>query len=130
MNDQIAYYQSKLAFEMDSWDLLKGLENGEDIVPVDTRQPAGFDKEHIPGAINIPHRTMNETNTAHLDKSKLYVCYCDGSGCNASTKRALNLTRFGFKVKELIGGIESWKFDGYATEGTKASTGNKINCDC
>jgi len=130
MNDQIAYYQSKLAFEMDSWDLLKGLENGEDIVPLDTRQPAGFDNEHIPGAINIPHRTMNETNTAHLDKSKIYVCYCDGIGCNASTKGALNMTRLGFKVKELIGGIEWWKFDGYATEGTKASTGIKINCDC
>ena len=54
MNDQIAYYQNKLAFEMDSSDLLKAMENGEDIVPLDTRQPAGFENEHIPGAINIP----------------------------------------------------------------------------
>jgi len=130
MNDQIAYYQGKLAFEIDSWDLLKALENGDDVVPLDTRQTAGFDNEHIPGAVNIPHRTMNEATTAHLDKSKTYVCYCDGIGCNASTKGALNMTRLGFKVKELTGGIEWWKFDGYPTEGTSVSAEVKINCDC
>jgi len=130
MNDQIAYYQSKLAFEIDSWDLLKGMENGEDLVPLDARQPSGFENEHIPGAINIPHRTMNEATTAHLDRSKTYVCYCDGIGCNASTKGALNMTRLGFKVKELTGGIEWWKFDGYATEGTKVSASAGIHCDC
>ena len=73
---------------------------------------------------------MNEATTAVLDRSKTYVCYCDGIGCNASTKGALNMTRLGFKVKELIGGIEWWKFDGYATEGTKVSSGLKINCTC
>jgi rhodanese-related sulfurtransferase len=130
MNDQISYYQSKLAFEIDSWDLLKALENGEGLIPLDTRQPAGFENEHIPGAINIPHRTMNEATTAHLDKSKTYVCYCDGIGCNASTKGALNMTRLGFIVKELTGGIEWWKFDGYATEGTKVSSEIKVHCDC
>jgi rhodanese-related sulfurtransferase len=130
MNDQIAYYQSKLAFEIDSWDLLKGMENGEDLVPLDARQQSGFENEHIPGAINIPHRNMNEATTAHLDRSKTYVCYCDGIGCNASTKGALNMTRLGFKVKELTGGIEWWKFDGYATEGTKVSASTGIHCDC
>jgi rhodanese-related sulfurtransferase len=130
MNNQIVFYQNKLAFEIDPSDLQKALENGEDIIPLDTRQPAGFENEHIPGAINIPHRSMNEANTAHLDKSKIYVCYCDGIGCNASTKGALNMTQLGFKVKDLIGGIEWWKFDGYTREGTKVSPGVKINCDC
>lgn len=130
MNDQIAYYQNKLAYEVDSWDLLKAMEKGEDLVPLDTRQPATYENEHIPGAINIPHRTMNETTTAHLDRSKTYVCYCDGIGCNASTKGALNMTRLGFKVKELTGGIEWWKFDEYPTEGTKVTASAGIQCDC
>lgn len=130
MNDQIAYYQNKLAYEVDSWDLLKSMENGEDFIPLDTRQPNKYENEHIPGAINIPHRTMNETTTAHLDRSKTYVCYCDGIGCNASTKGALNMTRLGFKVKELSGGIEWWKFDEYPTEGTKATTSAGVHCDC
>ena len=61
----------------------------------------------------------------------LYVTYCDGIGCNASTKGALSMARLGFKVKELIGGIEWWKFDGYATEGINANNaGQKIECAC
>ena len=83
---------------------------------VDVRPPAEFALDHIPGAINFPHRTMNEKSTSHLDRSALYVVYCDGIGCNASTKGAFNLTRLGFRVKELIGGLDWWKRDGYKIE--------------
>ena len=130
MDKQIEFYQNKLDFEMDPSDLNASLEKGEDVVPLDARQSFGFEKEHIPGAINIPHRTIDENSTRHLDKTKLYVCYCDGIGCNASTKGALNMTKLGFKVKELTGGIEWWKFDGYATEGTENSNGLSIKCSC
>jgi rhodanese-related sulfurtransferase len=130
MDKQLEFYQSKLDFEMDPSDLFNALENGEGIVPLDTRQSFGFNKEHIPNAINIPHKEMNVDSTRHLDKTKTYICYCDGIGCNASTKGALNMTKLGFKVKELIGGIEWWKFDGYATEGFEKSAGLKIKCAC
>jgi len=130
MEKQIEYYQHKLDFEMDASDLFNALKNEENVIPLDTRQPLGFEKEHIPGAINIPHRTMDENSTKLLDRSKTYICYCDGIGCNASTKGALNMTKLGFKVKELIGGIEWWKFDGYATEGTDNSFEIPIKCSC
>jgi rhodanese-related sulfurtransferase len=79
----------------------------------------------------MPHREMTAESTQHLDKEVLYVTYCDGIGCNASTKGALKMAKLGFKVKELIGGIEWWKFDGYATEGTKGvKYGLKIECAC
>jgi rhodanese-related sulfurtransferase len=130
MDEQINFYQRKLDFEIDPSDLFKALENGEKIVPLDARQAAGYLKEHIPGAINIPHREMNENSTRHLDKSNLYVCYCDGIGCNASTKGALNMTKLGFRVKELIGGIEWWKSDGYATEGENSTQGLAVACAC
>lgn len=74
---------------------------------------------------------MTEESTMHLDRNLIYVTYCDGIGCNASTKGALNMARLGFQVRELMGGIEWWKFDGYATEGTKATTtGQKVQCAC
>jgi rhodanese-related sulfurtransferase len=131
MDLQIKHYQNKLAFEMDPSDLFDALNNGEKVIALDTRKAFGFEAEHIPTAINIPHREMNEESTKHLNKESVYVTYCDGIGCNASTKGALNMSKLGFKVKELIGGIEWWKFDGYATEGTKASqTGTKIQCAC
>jgi rhodanese-related sulfurtransferase len=130
MNEQLKHYQNKLSFEMDPSDLFDALNNGENIVPLDARKSFGFDAEHIPKAINIPHREMNEASTKHLDRNTLYVVYCDGIGCNASTKGSINMTRLGFKIKELIGGIEWWKLDGYATEGTKKTEGSKIACAC
>jgi rhodanese-related sulfurtransferase len=131
MQEQVKHYQDKLSFEMDPSDLFDALNKGERIIPVDARKSFGYEAEHIPGAMNIPHRDMTTEATQHLDRSALYVVYCDGIGCNASTKGALNMTRLGFRVKELMGGIEWWKFDGYATEGTKANTtGAKIECAC
>lgn len=74
---------------------------------------------------------MTIDSTKHLDTAVLYVTYCDGIGCNASTRGALNMAKLGFKVKELMGGIEWWKFDGYATEGTNGiKAGLKTECAC
>jgi rhodanese-related sulfurtransferase len=130
MDEQIKFYESKLNYEIDSSDVFDAINNGEEIVVIDARKPFAYKKEHIPTAINLPHRTMSVETTKHLDKSKLYVCYCDGIGCNASTKGALNMAKLGFNVKELIGGIAWWKFDGYATEGNEPQNGSKIKCAC
>ena len=80
MNAQIKHYEDKLAYETDSWDLKVALETGEHIVVIDARSPEAFAHEHIPGALNIPHRTMNPDTTAHLDPAALIVTYCDGIG--------------------------------------------------
>jgi rhodanese-related sulfurtransferase len=130
MDKQIEYYQSKLAFEMDSFDLFQALQNKENIIPLDTRKAFLFEKEHIPGAINLHHREMDENSTSKLDKTKTYVCYCNGIGCNGSTNGALKMTKLGFKVKELTGGIEWWKFDGYAIEGTNSAVSKSKSCGC
>ena len=115
---QIKHYGNKLEFETDSWDLNDALQKGEKVIVVDARSAKSYAEEHIPGAINLPHRTMSAESTRLWDRTALYVTYCDGIGCNASTKGALNLSRLGFRVKELIGGIHWWKRDGYPTGGT------------
>lgn len=122
MDEQISFYENKLSFEIDSWDLKVALEAGENVVIIDSRSAEAYAKEHIPGAINLPHRQMSDATTAHLDRKALVVTYCDGIGCNASTKGALNMARLGFKVKELIGGLDWWKRDGHKTEGTTEDT--------
>ncbi len=127
---QIEFYQAKLECETDSWDLSDALNNGEDIIVIDARSPEVYALEHIPTAINIPHRTMSEETTSQLDKSKLYVTYCDGIGCNASTKGAFNMSKLGFNVKELLGGLDWWKRDGYETNGVQGIEGKEINCGC
>ena len=128
--DKIDFYKAKLHYETDSWDLSEAISNGDNTVVIDTRATQAYDIEHIPTAINIPHRTMSESTTAHLDKSKRYVTYCDGIGCNASTKGALKMAELGFNVKELLGGLDWWHRDGYATHGIKARAGKEVICGC
>ena len=127
---QIEFYEAKLAYETDSWDVFDALSKGENMVVLDARSVQAYQQEHIPNAINIPHKTMNEETTKHLDKNKLYVSYCDGIGCNASTKGALNMSKLGFKTKELLGGLDWWKRDGYEPSGINASKGTNISCGC
>ncbi len=130
MDEQLRHYERKLAFETDSWDLKVALDSGESIIVIDARSPEAYQKEHIPGAINIPHRKMNAETTKLLNKAALVVTYCDGIGCNASTKGALNMAKLGFRVKELMGGLDWWKRDGYNTEGdVKITRSTACGCD-
>lgn len=124
--DQIEFYKAKLSYETDSWDLFEAIKSQESIIVVDARSEEAFKTEHIPTAVSIPHKTMSELTTGHLDKSKTYVTYCDGIGCNASTKGALKLAKLGFQTKELLGGLDWWKRDGYATEGEQKTQGKSI----
>ncbi|HEX7641089.1 MAG TPA: rhodanese-like domain-containing protein [Burkholderiaceae bacterium] len=108
------FFQAKLALHTDAWDVAEDLRNGvREIVVIDTRAGEHYQRGHIPGAISLPHRTMNEASTAHLDRGKTYVTYCDGIGCNGSTKGAYKLAALGFKVKEMLGGLDFWLRDGH-----------------
>ena len=128
MQDQQSHYENKLRWEIDSWDLNEARKNGENVVVIDARGTASFQAEHIPGAVSLPHREMTEASTAGFDRNALFVTYCDGIGCNASTKGALNMVRLGFTVKELIGGLDWWKRDGYPTE--KGASSIVPGCGC
>lgn len=70
MDDQLRHYKAKLEYEIDPWDLNEALGRGDKILLVDTRSPAAYRRSHIPGAMNIPHRTMSNATTAHLDKRR------------------------------------------------------------
>lgn len=129
MDDQLTHYSDKLAYEIDSSDLKVALEEGEQVIVIYARSAEAFREEHIPGAINIPHRTMNNQTTQQLDRKALVVSYCDGIGCNASTKGALNMLKLGFRVKELIGGLDWWKRDGHSTHQLSVSKA-AAKCGC
>jgi rhodanese-related sulfurtransferase len=130
MEEQLNYYRHKLEFEIDSWDLYEAINRGDKVIVIDARSHEAYLDEHIQDAINLPHREMNKETTSHLNPSTLYVTYCDGIGCNASTKGALNMTKLGFRVKELIGGLEWWKRDKYPTEGILSQSDQPKSCGC
>ena len=131
MEEQLRHYQNKLAYETDAWDLKVALDGNENVIVIDARSLQAYEAEHIPSAINIPHRQMSQQSTAHLDKSALVVTYCDGIGCNASTKGALAMTKLGFRVKELMGGLDWWKRDGHSTSAVvMAGATPSASCGC
>ena len=121
-----SHFRSKLRFETDAWDVKTDMERGRtDFMVIDTRSPSDFEARRIVGAINFPYRLMNAETTSKLPKDKLMVTYCWGPGCNGSTKGALKLASLGFRVKELIGGLEYWIREGGAVEGTLEDEANR-----
>ena len=69
MVEQINFYKAKLKYEIDSWDLFDKLNSKEQVVVIDTRSNEAFERGHIPEAINISHRTMNQETYGKLDKN-------------------------------------------------------------
>jgi rhodanese-related sulfurtransferase len=43
---------------------------------VEVLPPREYEEEHLPGAINIPLKTLDQSSTAQLDKDRPVVVYC------------------------------------------------------
>ena len=50
------------------------IETGAQIVEVLPKHE--YDEEHLPGAINIPLRTLDAESAAQLDRGRAVVVYC------------------------------------------------------
>ncbi len=112
-----SHFSSKLAFETDPSDVYTDLQNSvAGIIVIDARTPEAYAKGHVPGSINMPHRQIDNTTTMSLPKDKVLVTYCEGVFCNASTKAAAKLAALGFKVKEMLDGLDGWRREGYPVE--------------
>jgi rhodanese-related sulfurtransferase len=83
---------------------------------VDARDAAQYDKEHIPGAINIEWRQA-VARRAELPKVRMVVMYCNSGSLSAQAVFALRLLGYD-NVRVLQDGIEGWKkkggFDAHA----------------
>ncbi|GGJ40611.1 rhodanese-like domain-containing protein [Deinococcus roseus] len=113
------HFAAKLTVETDPADVHYDLQHGLDsFILIDARSSKHFEECHIPGAISFPHSKINAESTAHFPKDKPIVTYCWSVACNGSTRAALKLAALGFQVKEMIGGIEYWRREGFAVEGT------------
>ena len=122
--DASRHFASELSFETDPSDVMLDLQRGQTgFILVDVRSADDFEECHIDGAISFPYRQINAETVTRLPKDKLIVTYCWGPGCNASTKAALRLSSLGYRVKEMIGGLEYWKREGGNITGKKAFTG-------
>lgn len=113
----LAHFQSRLAFQTDCSDVYESLKGGKpDFVLVDARGPEAFARTHVPGALNIPHRTMSRERMGEFPAETLFVVYCAGPHCNGADRAAVRLAGLGYRVKEMIGGISGWREEGFPLE--------------
>ena len=77
---------------------------------VDARDAAQFEKEHIPGAVNLEWRQA-VARRAELPRDRMVVMYCNSGSLSAQAVFALRLLGYE-NVKVLQDGFEGWKKKG------------------
>jgi len=124
-------FQARFRFETDCWDVHEGLSaHGPDFVLVDVRSRAAFERGHVAGAVNIPHRTITRERMREYSPNTLFVTYCSGPHCNGSARGAIALASLGFRVKEMIGGVTGWLDEGFELEAGVGKSEAKAACGC
>jgi 3-mercaptopyruvate sulfurtransferase SseA len=98
-------------------ELKRQMDEGADMVVVDTLYPYWYRRGHIKGAINFPWAEVLREPTV-LPRNKLLVLYCDCPCEETSADVAEQLVRdWGYKnIKVLKGGWVEWVKQGYPTE--------------
>jgi len=83
------------------------VKSGQPVTIVDLRSTDDYQRGHITGAINIPHRIIAEKRLPPLGK---IVAYCDGLGSTyaAECVAALN-AKPGIQAETLEGGYAAWE---------------------
>ncbi len=110
------YFEAKLAAELGPHNVKRLIDSGaRDFVILDVRSADGYRAGHVPGAINIPFEELPH-RLKELAKGQEIISYCWDVTCLLCTKAAYVLASKGYKAREMIGGIASWKQAGFPVE--------------
>ena len=101
--------------EVTATDLQSRLQNGEQIVVIDVREPDEFAKGKIPGAYTIPRGVLEMQLDGRLPHENTVVLYC-GAGAR-SALACKSLAEMGYdNVENLQGGWHAWVNSGLPVE--------------
>ena len=95
-------------------ELLTRLRQG-DVVILDVRPEDEYGLGHLPCALNIPLRQL-EQRIAELPREQEIIAYCRGPYCVLSFEAVAELRTRGFKVRRLENGFPEWKAAGLPIE--------------
>ncbi len=92
-------------------DVDRRLENNDEIVIVDVREPGEYQLEHIPGAVNMPWNSgILQARSAELPTNRDVIVVCRSG--NRSVSAGLFLDSRGFApVFNMLGGMMAWEWD-------------------
>lgn len=90
-------------------ELRRAIEEGS-VVVLEALPPMHFDKEHLPGARNLPLDDLDELAGQLMpDKDQAIVTYCANDACRNSAIAAERLRGLGYaNVREYRGGKQEW----------------------
>jgi rhodanese-related sulfurtransferase len=108
----LEHFSRRLEVETDVADVAA---SSEDLVLIDARSPEAYAAGHLPGAINLPHATIDEEAVAALPEGPV-VAYCWGPSCNGAVKACRRLAELGLPAKEMLGGYEYWRRERHPVE--------------
>ena len=95
-------------------ELLARLRGG-DVVLLDVRPEDEYGLGHLPGALNIPLRQL-EQRLSELPRKREVIAYCRGPYCVLSFEAVAELRARGFKVRRFEAGFPEWKAAGLPIE--------------
>ena len=97
------------------------IERGAQLVEV--LPAADFEREHLPGAVNIPLPDVREETVAKLDRDRPVVVYCYDLQCDLSPRGAVLLEAMGFEdVYDYAESKVAWLAYGLPAEGSVRPT--------
>lgn len=136
-----AHFAARLAHYTDVSDVHAALEHGDPgFTLVDSRGDAAWAQAHIQGAVHLPTAAIPDRAAELLDPARPVVVHCWGPGCDGAARAALAVARQGYRVKEMLGGIEYWIREGFAVQtpggrvrrvpDTLTAPAAAVHCDC
>jgi rhodanese-related sulfurtransferase len=114
--EALAHFASRLSLETDCADVAASMRDGTvDFVLLHVvGSPEAYGKQHIPGALHLPHGQITAERMAEWPEDTLFVVYCAGPHCNGADRAALRLAGLGRLVKLMLGGMTGWADEGFA----------------
>ena len=93
--------------------LKQWLDSKQDMLLIDVLSKESFNKQHIPGSINIPVKDnanfVKDVEDRATSKNQRIVVYCANTQCDASQKAAQQLENAGFtNIQRFEEGVEGW----------------------
>jgi rhodanese-related sulfurtransferase len=94
------------------------LESGDPVTLVEALPPMYYEREHLPGAINIPHDEVDALAPELLpDRDAEIVVYCASGPCQNSGSAARRLAALGYtNVSDYHEGKAEWIAAGLPVE--------------
>ena len=119
----VAFFTARLTFQTDVADVHAALEQADPgFVLIDSRGTPAWRQGRIPGAVHLPTAEIPARAGLLLDRAVPLVTYCWGPGCNGATKAALAFAQLGYRVREMLGGVEYWIREGFPIETDTATS--------